>query len=343
MLKILKAFYGSLDVTDRLNSMIVDNRLKAVGSNDIFGDPDVGKFKRLTITYEYNGEVKETFAYENFPLELPDDEFDKESNNVLVLTSCNRVKQVLFALTINSYIIKEKFSVVIADSSTPHLGPESGFKMHNSDDPYNLINTSNYCSDLSLFDQYIKLLPNVKDYKLIHVSPRMTKQVGDATLTALGMAQAALTGGYKVKKSPLAMKITGVCVMYYDLLSQLPELLKNKDALTFHRTNIGGNQRSTRIFACRPDVVVPLMMKFGWNRWVSETAGYFEDKFADMLNENIPDRINYMGTDEQGILVDGGTGIRPEDLRPKLLEHIIKSRIPTDNPLIREFIEGGIW
>lgn len=58
-LVIIQATYwtekASLDVTEELSKMIVDNRLETVACNDIKGDPDYGTVKKLTIKYKFNG------------------------------------------------------------------------------------------------------------------------------------------------------------------------------------------------------------------------------------------------------------------------------------------------
>jgi hypothetical protein len=58
-LDIVKAEYWTeknrLDVTEELRRMIIDNKLEAIASNNIKGDPDKGTQKRLTIEYEFNG------------------------------------------------------------------------------------------------------------------------------------------------------------------------------------------------------------------------------------------------------------------------------------------------
>jgi len=57
--EIIKAEYWTqkerVDVTEVLRSMIVDNKLELVVSNDIKYDPDPGTKKKLTIEYLFNG------------------------------------------------------------------------------------------------------------------------------------------------------------------------------------------------------------------------------------------------------------------------------------------------
>jgi len=70
--------------------------------------------------------------------------------NILLLTSCNRIKQVLLSLSLNAQTIKQKFSVVVVDSSTPGVDAEIACEQHQSEDPYNVVKPHNYCSDINL-------------------------------------------------------------------------------------------------------------------------------------------------------------------------------------------------
>ena len=63
--------------------------------------------------------------------------------NILMLTSCNRIKQVLLSLSLNAQIIKNNFAVVIIDSSTPNIGAEQACEMHQIEDPYNVVKPNN--------------------------------------------------------------------------------------------------------------------------------------------------------------------------------------------------------
>lgn len=58
-LKIIKAVYGTeektLDATSVINQLVNNNRLEVIVNNELVGDPDYGKVKSLTITYEING------------------------------------------------------------------------------------------------------------------------------------------------------------------------------------------------------------------------------------------------------------------------------------------------
>ena len=86
--------------------------------------------------------------------------------NVLLLTSCNRIKQVLLSLSLNAQIIKEKFSVVIVDSSTPNLDVNAACRIHHIQDPYNLVKPYNYCNDIDLIYDAHKYFPNIEEFKV---------------------------------------------------------------------------------------------------------------------------------------------------------------------------------
>jgi len=141
MLDILSAYYDKLDVTEKVKYLINDNQLNIIVSNEIFGDPIEFKVKKLIVNYRYNKEILTASAYEGCVLKIP--EIKLENNLILLLTSCNRIKQVMLALTINSFVIKKPFHVIIADSSTPEILIENGVNMHNNE-PYNHINLNNY-------------------------------------------------------------------------------------------------------------------------------------------------------------------------------------------------------
>ena len=58
-LQILRAEYWTqnarLDVTEELRGRILDERLKAIASNNIKGDPEFGQVKHLTVEYSFAG------------------------------------------------------------------------------------------------------------------------------------------------------------------------------------------------------------------------------------------------------------------------------------------------
>jgi hypothetical protein len=264
--------------------------------------------------------------------------------NILLLTSCNRIKQVLLSLSLNAQIIKKPFSVVIIDCSTPQIDAETMCKLHDLNDPYNLVKPYNYCSDVNLLYEGHKYFPNIEEYKVIHYSPRLEKQRGEATSIALGLMQASLIGNrtYKTEKN-FCLKLTGTSILCQDELSKLPQYLEDSDVVTWHRTNIGGEQRSTRIFGCRPEILSSLITNEGWYNWCDDNSAVLETRFADIINKKIPTRINYVRKDETGVLLEGGMGMQQNYGRQKIEDFIKLHNIDTSNPYLEDFKNGNIW
>jgi hypothetical protein len=265
--------------------------------------------------------------------------------NIILLTSCNRIKQVLLSLSLNAQTIKEKFSVVIVDSSTPELDAETACNQHQSEDPYNVVKPYNYSSDINLLYEAHKHFPQIEQFKVIHYNPRLGKQRGEATSVALGLTQAALMGDRNIDKQNYCLKLTGTSILRFDVLSKLPAYLNDKDVITWHRANIGGYERSTRIFGCKPDIVSSYIVKEGWSEWCDDTTGIFEQRFAKFIERTIGnDRINYTGNDENGFLLEGGVAMQQSYGRNVILNFIKENNINTNaTPYLQEFMDGGIW
>jgi hypothetical protein len=264
--------------------------------------------------------------------------------NVLLLTSCNRIKQVLLSLSLNAQTIKERFSVIIVDSSTPNLDAETACNLLQAEDPYNVVKPYNYCSDINLLYEAHKWFPQVEQFKVIHTQPRLGKQRGEATSVALGLTQAALIGERNIDKQNFCLKLTGTSILKKDILSELPTLLQNHSVLTWHRTNIGGYERSTRIFGCRPDILSSHIVKEGWSDWCDDTTGVFEQRFAKMIERTIGDGVNYTGNDEDGLLLEGGMAMQQSYGRERIQKFIEDNNIDTEStPYLKEFVNGGIW
>jgi hypothetical protein len=265
--------------------------------------------------------------------------------NIILLTSCNRIKQVLLSLSLNAQTIKEKFSVVIVDSSTPELDAEKACSQHQSEDPYNVVKPYNYSSDINLLYEAHKNFPQIEQFKVIHFNPRLSKQRGEATSVALGLTQAALMGNRNIDKQNYCLKLTGTSILKFDVLSKLPTDLHNKDVITWHRSNIGGYERSTRIFGCKPDIVSSHIVKEGWGDWCDDTTGIFEQRFAKFIERTIGnDRIYYTGHDENLFLLEGGVAMQQSYGRNRILDFIKENNINTNaTPYLKEFMDGGIW
>ena len=265
--------------------------------------------------------------------------------NILLLTSCNRIKQTLLSLSLNAQTIKQPFSIVIVDNSTPGVEANQACKLHQGEDPYNVVKPHNYCSDISLLHSMQQYLPsNVEQYKVIHVSPRLVKQRGESTSVALGLMQAALMGERHHGPKNYCLKLTGTSILRYDLLSEMPNKLENAGVVTWHRANIGGYERSTRVFGCRPDELAPHIAKEGWSDWCDDTSGIFEQRFAKMINRTLPERVNYTSEDENGLLLEGGVAMQDSYARERITQFIQENNIDVNaTPYLIEFIHGGIW
>ena len=70
-MKIIKATYGDKDVTDIVMSRAKDDNLVIQASNSIFGDPCVGKIKKLIIDVEFDGASEQYSIPENSFIKLP--------------------------------------------------------------------------------------------------------------------------------------------------------------------------------------------------------------------------------------------------------------------------------
>lgn len=265
--------------------------------------------------------------------------------NIILLTSCNRIKQVLLSLSLNAQTIKERFSVIIVDSSTPSTDAEAACNQHQSEDPYNVVKPHNYSSDVNLLYEAHKYFPQIEQFKVIHFNPRLVKQRGEATSVALGLTQASLMGNRNIDKQNYCLKLTGTSILKHDVLSQLPTVyLSDKDVVTWHRANIGGYERSTRIFGCRPEILASNIVKEGWSDWCDDTTGVFEQRFAKFIERTIGNRINFTGKDENDFLLEGGVAMQQSYGRERIEQFIKDQNINTEaTPYLKEFVNGGIW
>lgn len=266
--------------------------------------------------------------------------------NILMLTSCNRIKQVLLSLSLNYQTIKGPFAVVIVDNSTPEVtDPHQGDRMHQVEDPYNVVKSYNYCSDINLLYDAKKYFPNLTDYVVLHCHPRLVKQRGEATMVGLGLMQAALIGNRTGERSNFCVKLTGTSILRYDVMPEVRQGLENKDVMTWHRANIGGDERSTRVLACRPEKLIPVIGKRGWYDWVDDNSGVFEQRWARYLLEDLgEDRIHYTRNDDASVLLEGGMAMQQSYGRERITAFIQQNNIKVNgNPYIEQFLNGEIW
>jgi hypothetical protein len=333
MINIIRATYGGKDVKDIIESRYVKNNVISVNvNNESFdGDPMVGVLKTLDIEFEYDGKLISYKANEGENYIHP---MQKHRQlNTLVLTSCNRIDQVLFAISVNKEIIKEDFNLIVVDCSTPHLDANSAINMHTSDDPYNLVNNYNYNPNWTIIEDYVKTIQKIKEFKIIHVEPRMNKQVGEAYLVGLGVTAAALMG------SKYIIKLTGVCHLKYDIFKMFNELIGDYGVATWKRTGFP-EQKSTRVFIGKPDELTIALVKAGFYEWVYE-YNIVERKFEKIINKYIY-KSNHMDLHERDIIVDEGMGRLDNRyiLTKNLEEHNLTG---SSDEWIRKFLDGGIW
>jgi hypothetical protein len=328
-LEIVSAIWHDLDVTHIVRSkFLTNNAIRLSADNTHFTDPAIGKSKLLKLNILYNGEHHSFEINEGANFTFPKNKYTVQ--DTLILTSCNRVEQVLFAAAVNSRIIKKPFNLVVADCSTPDLSTEEGVKLHISDDPYNLIKSNNYSPNWRLFEQCIPKFPNIIKHQVIHISPRLPKQIGEATLMALGITAANMMG------SKYSLKLTGVCHMKYDILSDLPNLVKDNDIATIKRT--GFNQPSTRVCPFRTDKMNEVLAREGFDGWVRE-YDFIERKLDTITKVG---KTTQTTEDERGFIVDEGIG--RNDHRHIITENLRKHNLlDSDDYFIRKFLAGEIW
>jgi hypothetical protein len=75
-MKIIRAFYDKLDVTNILNDRIIDDKLYVQVSNDIFTDPNDGVIKNLYVKYEIDEKILEINVKEGDFLNLAKRKFE---------------------------------------------------------------------------------------------------------------------------------------------------------------------------------------------------------------------------------------------------------------------------
>ena len=328
-MKVSKALWGGVDVLDKINQWFVKgDTLSLTADNTYLTDTKPGVPKILEIWIEDNGVEHYFEVNEGANLKYPQTRYCDE--NALIMTSCNRVEQCLLALAVNSRIIQQPFNLVIADCSTPDLKKEDGVKLHSGDDPYNQIKDTNYNSDWTLFKKWIPTFPNIKKYEIIHVSPRLPKQRGEATLMSLGSMMATMMG------SQYGLKLTGVCHLKQDWVTNLSNLVEDYDITTIKRGS--GNESSTRVTAFQNDKFSEMLSIEGYAKWIDE-YDFIErklDKICDRYN-----RKKFNG-DERSFIVDEGLG--RHDHREIITANLEKHNLlDCDDYFIKKFIKGKIW
>jgi hypothetical protein len=329
MIKIIKADWNGLDVTDKVYEYFVNgDEIHLSASNHYFTDPQMGVEKKLILHIENDGVVEEFVVNEGANFHYPVIKY--KNYNSLIVTSCNRVEQVCLALSVNSRIIKNWFNLVVVDCSTDYMNTKDAVKMHSGDDPYNLINQNNYNSDWTLFEKHIKTLPNISEYKVIHVTPRLSKQVGEATLMGLGAMQSSFMG------SKYGLKLTGVCNLKEDWVTNLSNLVLDNDFTYVKRT--GYSQPSTRVLPLRNDKFGSMISDAGFSQWIDD-YDFIERRLETLGNKN---KMNKFDGDERDFIVDEGVG--RSDHREIITKNLEKHNLlDCDDYYIQKFIKGKIW
>ena len=115
MLKILSAFYGTLDVTEILINNIVGDKLDIMASNDIFGDPNPNIFKKLTVEYSIDDSISTKTVDENQLFSLPSNQSEKtiEKNTLKILSAFYGTLNVTEKLINN--IVDDKLDIMASN------------------------------------------------------------------------------------------------------------------------------------------------------------------------------------------------------------------------------------
>lgn len=127
MIKIIKAIYGSFDVTKKLQTLVDSNIERIFANNDTFGDHDKNMKKILIVDYLENGVTKHIVVKEREmafdfklkktgkPLKLPTIEF--------IIPTYNRVKEVYVILSSLVAQINDnwKATVIVDDAENDNI------------------------------------------------------------------------------------------------------------------------------------------------------------------------------------------------------------------------------
>lgn len=338
MIKILKALYGNFDVKEIIEkNYIKNNKISFSVNNDtMLGDPLPFVEKILEIEIDNDGEIFKYIAKEGENFYYPRNKFKPE--NSLILTSCNRVEQVLLAIAINKEIIKENFNVIVVDCSTPNLDMKYAINEHQRSDPYNIINEQNYNSNYELIEEYVKSVSNIKEYRIAHISPRLYKQPGEALLISIGLNIASLMG------SKYAIKLSGACILKYDIFEKFDKYLGDDNYVATWSRTFFGNQKSTRVFICNPRELNKSIMDSGWSGWIRD-YDFIERRFEQIINERLNTNVNHISANEASIIVDEGSSLHQKEHHRFLINENLKKHnlLDSKDVWIKKFLDGGIW
>lgn len=352
MIQIVKALYGSIsrstqltiDVTKIIKERCQVNNTISIRSywdvcTELLSDPCPGMAKILALRIIDGDREFEVIVPEGEKYTYPPNVYQPE--NSLVLTSCNRIDQVCLAIAINKEIIKEDFNLVIADCSTPDLDINAGLALHGLDPEYNdycmpTVDNFNYSPNWHMVEDYVKDIKKIKNYRMVHISPKLNKQVGEATLISHGLNSAALLG------SKYAAKLSGTCILKYDIMNVLPRMLGECHLATWERKLMPGVS-STRVFVCKPQSVNRAIMEGGWYDFADD-YNYVEYRFEKIIKKYMSaSYVNNTAFVEDEIIVDGGLMPNVKQ-RALILTNLQKHNLMnSDDVWIKKFLNGEIW
>lgn len=165
MIKILKAFYGTEDVTEIIiKNYFKNNVINFSVSNDVFGDPSPGGNKIFNIELEFNGENKKYTLYEGQVFLYPEEDYEIERKINLMLTDREKlIKNFnLEGIGIEIGVQQGNFSKVILENSNLHLILVDSWR-HIEGAYFEAANTTNEHHLLMLNDTLKKLTPKFEN------------------------------------------------------------------------------------------------------------------------------------------------------------------------------------
>jgi len=358
MIQIVRALYGprsrtnysaidlasAIDVTKIIRERCELNNTIIIRSywdvcTALLSDPCPGIAKVLLLIISDNNSSFEVIIPEGEKYNYPHNIYQPE--NSLVLTSCNRINQVCLAIAINKEIIKEDFNLVIADCSTPELDANNGLALHGLDPEYNdycipTVDNFNYSPNWHMVEDYVKNIKKIKNYRMVHISPKLNKQIGEANLISHGLTSASLLG------SKYAVKLSGTCILKYDIMRVLPRFLSECHLATWERKLMPG-VASTRVFACKPQEVSKAIISGGWYDFADD-YNYIEHRFNKIVKKYMSTSyVNNTAFIEDEIIVDGGDMPNVKQ-RALILSNLQKHNLmDSDDIWIKKFLNGEIW
>jgi hypothetical protein len=136
--------------------------------------------------------------------------------------------------------------------------------------------------------------------------------------------------------SKYGLKLTGVCHLKQDWVSNLNNLVEDYDITTIKRGS--SNQSSTRVTAFQNDKFTEMLSTEGYKGWIDEYD--FIERKLDIIAEKW-NRKRFAG-DERSFIVDEGLG--RNDHREIITTNLEKHNLlDCDDYFIKKFKKGKIW